>query len=423
MPVDTAITSRIAMKIAASALTDRGLQREGNEDQYLIDESLGLYMVCDGMGGHSAGEVAAERAIEFASKYISSNSGALESAVETPDGYFRVLKLAEEAVQTASQKVHQLARSSPRYAGMGTTLTMLMIVDDKAIMAHVGDSRLYLMRAGEIHQLTVDHTLANEMYLAGGMTKEQAAASRYQHVLTRSIGAHEFVTVDTLLFDLLPGDRMLLCSDGLSNYFNDASAVAQLLTKPEFVSQPHSLIEYAKQSGGADNITAVVVETRAESDTESVPDAEERMAILRDCFLGNKLSVRRLLHLMTTTTMIHCNVGKELIAMGEKCSGMFIIMEGSFRVIDDDVVEAELGHGDCFGEATLIESAQSPARLVANEPSRVLLVDGKRFNRLTRRIPRLGNALLRNLTRHLSETIVANEAVRSFSLDDTGPLA
>ena len=411
------------MKIAASALSDRGLKREGNEDQYLIDESLGLYMVCDGMGGHAAGEVAAERAIEFTAEHISSHTDDVNSALEKPDGYFRILKIAEEAVLAASQEVHQLSRSSPEYGGMGTTLTMLMIVDDKAMMAHVGDSRLYLMRSGEIHQLTVDHTLANEMFLAGGLTKEQAATSRFQHALTRSIGPHQSVKVDTLLFDLLPGDRLLLCSDGLSNYFTDSAIVAELLAKPHIVSQPHPLIEYAKDAGGADNITAVVVETLPESNTDPLPDTEERMKFLRESFLGRSLSVRRLLHLMTASATIQCSEGKELLALDAKCPGMYIVMEGSFRVIDDDVVEAELVKGDCFGQATLIAPAKSPAGLVANEASRVMLVDRRKFTRLTKRLPRLGSLLLRNLCRNLSETIVASEAPRPISLDDTRPAA
>ena len=385
------------MKIAASALSDRGLKREGNEDQYFIDESLGLYMVCDGMGGHAAGEFAAERAINFTVEHISNHTDDLASAIEKPDGYFRILKIAEEAVLATSQEVYQLARSSPELRGMGTTLTMLMIVDSKAIMAHVGDSRLYLMRAGQIHQLTVDHTLANEMFLAGGLTKEQMTTSPYQHALTRSVGPQEFVNVDTLMFDLIPGDRLLLCSDGLSNYFHDNSVVAELLAKPRIASYPHPLIEYAKDAGGADNITAVVVETLSESDVESVPDTEERIQLLRESFLGRRLSVRRLLHLLTTTSVIHCSVEQELISFDQKCSGLFIVMEGSFRVIDDDIVEAELQKGDCFGSATLIAPANSPTKLVANEASRVMLVDRRKFTRLTKRIPRLGNLLLRKL--------------------------
>lgn len=421
-PVRLPLVDGPVMKANASALSDRGLKRAGNEDQYLIDESIGLYMVCDGMGGHSAGEVAAEKAIGFASDYISSQSELLESAGERPDGYFRVVGLAEEAVQTASQKVYQLARTSAKYSGMGTTLTMLIIVDSKAVMAHVGDSRLYLKRGGEIHQLSVDHTLANELYLAGGMSREDVQSSRYQHVLTRSIGPQQSVLVDTLLFDLLPGDRFLLCSDGLSNYFKSPSVVAQFLGLPNIATAPDPLVDFAKQSGGSDNITAVVIETLADQQSDEHKDTHERLEALRASCLGHKLSVRRLLHLLTASTVIQCNVGRELVSMGDDCPGMFIVMEGAFRVVDDDIVEGERRAGDSFGQEMLIAPAKSSATLIATEPSKVLFVERKQFNRLIKRLPRLGNLLLRNLSRHLSERIVSANAPRPISLDDTGPL-
>lgn len=410
------------MKLRAAAISDRGLKREGNEDQYLIDESKGLYIVCDGMGGHSAGEVAAERAIDFAAGHVSKSVEALSSAASKPDGFFRVMRVAEEAVQVANLGVHQLAESSTELSGMGTTMTMLIIVEGKAVIAHVGDSRLYLKRGGEIHQLTVDHTLANDMLLAGALSKEEAAKSRFQHVLTRSIGSREFVEVDTLLFDLLPGDRFLLCSDGLSNYFKEPAVVASFLERPEIISRPESLIDFAKEAGGDDNITAVVVEAVPDAESEFVPDADQKVRALKDSFLGRKLSIRRLLHLLTVTSVIHCSAGKELVTIGKKCPGMFLVLEGTLNVQDDDIVGGSLEPGDCFGHETLIAPAKSPASIVAQGPAKVMLVDRKKFNSLTKRLPRLGNALLRNLSRFLSEKMVESSSHPSISLDDTGPL-
>ena len=409
------------MKLVASAISDQGRKREGNEDQYLIDESLGLYMVCDGVGGHAAGEVAAERAIATAAARILADKETLESLTETPSGPFKMVAIVEAAVQAACEEVFLLANSSSKYKGMGTTLTMLLIAKNKAIMAHVGDSRLYLMRKKKIHQLSVDHTLANELRQSGGLTKEEVATSKYQNILTRSIGTRQFVKVDTLLFDLMPKDRLLLCSDGLSNYFNDPAVIVDLLAKPEIVTQPDALVEHANESGGADNITAVVIEALLDSDSPPVTDTEERLESLRQNFLGRKLSASRLLHLLSTSAMIHCNAETTLIEMGDKCPGMFVVVEGSFRVLDDEIIEAELSAGESFGEATLIAPAKSPATLIASEPSRVLLIDREKFNRLTRRMPRTGNALLRNLSRHLSARIVSAEAPRPMSLDDTEP--
>ncbi|TWU04745.1 protein phosphatase 2C domain-containing protein [Stieleria varia] len=412
------------MKTIASAISDRGLKREGNEDQYLIDESLGLYLVCDGMGGHAAGEIAAERAIAFAAEYISDNSDAIESASQSPEGFYRVLKIAEEAVQNASQELHLLSKSNIEFAGMGTTMTLLLIVENKAVMAHVGDSRLYLMRDGDIHQLSVDHTLANEMYLSGGMTREEAQASRYQHVLTRSIGAHEFVPVDTLLFDLIPGDRFLLCSDGLSNYFSDTAVVASLLSEPEIISHPGLLVDFANHSGGSDNITAVLVDTQPDTSDppESNTNTKAKLQCLGNTFLGSRLSVRRLIHLLSIATTIHCNAGKEILSRGEKSRGLIVVLKGRFRVDDDDIIESELTEGDSFGASSLVMPVESETILTALEPSQVLLIDRRKFHSLTRRLPRLGNALLRNLARHLSEQLAMRGRGRSFNMDDTGPL-
>ncbi len=410
------------MKTVAAAISDTGLIRDGNEDQYLIDESLGLYVVCDGMGGHAAGEVAAERAIEFASDYLAERRAVIESASKSPDGFYRVLKIAEEAVQSASQELYQLATSTSQYAGMGTTMTMLVVIEDKAIMAHVGDSRLYLMRQSEVHQLSSDHTLANELFLLGELTKEQASTSRYQHVLTRSIGPHEFVHVDTLLFDLIPGDRVLLCSDGLSNYFADNGQVAAIMSQPEIIQHPETLVEFARQSGGADNITAIVLDMCGETTEHPGSDVDQKIHRLRNMFLCEKVSVRRLMHVISAMDTIHCGMGQELLSLGDDLHGMYLVLEGGFRVIDEDVVEGELIPGDYLGEAALLTAATAQVSLVATAPSRLLFLDRVAFGKLTRRLPKLGNLLLRNLGRHLARQVVALQQSRSINLDDTSPL-
>ncbi|KAA5541753.1 cyclic nucleotide-binding domain-containing protein [Roseiconus nitratireducens] len=413
--------SRI-VKTAASALSDRGLRRDGNEDHYLIDETLGLYVVCDGMGGHAAGEIAAGRAIEFAAQYIARHLPMMRSAKETPNGYYRVLKIAEQAVQTASHELYHLARSSPEFRGMGTTMTMLIVVDDKAVMAHVGDSRLYLLRDSDLHQLSTDHTLANEMYLAGGLTLEQAARSRFQHVLTRSIGPQEFVAVETLLFDLLPGDRFLICSDGLSNYFDEQKTVKRILAERDILDQLHRFIDFAKEAGGADNITAVVVEARSDCDSRPSIDTQQRIARLQSTFLCKRLSVRRLMHLLSIASTIQCAAGKELIAPGQEFAGFWVVLRGRISTDDDEVCGQEFRPGDCFGETALVEPAMSRACFKAAVPSQLLFIERARFNTLTRKLPRLGNVLLRNLSRHLSKRLAEAESVDAFNLDDTGPL-
>lgn len=170
------------------------------------------------------------------------------------------------------------------------------------------------------------------------------------------------------------------CSDGLSNYFNDESVVAEFLAKPKIVMTPDPLIEYAKKSGGSDNITAVVIETLEDDKAVIASDSVERMEALKQNFLGRKLPVSRLLHLLTTSKMIQCSAGKTLVGMGDNCPGMYVVLEGALRVVDDDIIESELAVGECFGEGTLIATANSPASLIAKESACVLLVERKKFD-------------------------------------------
>jgi PPM family protein phosphatase len=247
------------INVQSLALTDVGNQRENNEDRFLIDSSLGLYAVCDGMGGHAAGEIASEKAIEFAAEYVRARRSVLESASRSPDGYFHVVRLARDALRAASERVHRLAESDNRYAGMGTTMTMLLIAGDRGIMAHVGDSRLYLLRDTNVYLLSTDHTLANELVRIGIMSEEEAETNGFDHVLTRSVGQQRELDVESLVFDLRPNDTFLLCSDGLSQYFTSADEIGNVLRQVGFEEAPGEFVKLAKVRGGSDNITAVVL--------------------------------------------------------------------------------------------------------------------------------------------------------------------
>lgn len=278
---------KITLRVQAYAASDTGLHRESNEDSYIVDDELKLYAVTDGMGGHAAGEVAAEKALGFAADYIRERRAMLRNANEAPDGHFRILQAVEDALEEASLQLYSLGGSDPELAGMGTTMTMLLVVGNKGIMSHVGDSRLYLLRDNKLHLLSSDHTLANEMLQVGGMTSEEANKSRYAHILTRSIGQQEAVQVESLLFDLFPGDVCLLCSDGLSRYMESPDQVTRLLREERLDSVPQKLIEFANLRGGVDNITAVVLKVEAGTG-EKCPDPEKLqqcLQVMRSVFL------------------------------------------------------------------------------------------------------------------------------------------
>ena len=404
------------MIIQSVAASDCGQCRESNEDHYLIDESLGLYVVCDGMGGHAAGEVAAERSVAFAAEFVRDRRHVLDEASESPDGYFRVLELAEDATQEASRRLYELACSDEGRAGMGTTMTMLLVVDNKAIMAHVGDSRLYMLRGGELHQLSSDHTLANELLHAGGLTPEEAAVSDYNHVLTRSIGQQELVQVESLLFDLLPGDTCLLCSDGLSNYFDKEATVTEFLAGEDLSLIPDRFIKFANSQGGADNITLVLLRAATDAEDTNAIDVQDRLDTLKSTFLCRKFSVSRLMRVLNITSLIECAAGQQMLSAGQACDGMYVVLDGHLTVHDDVVLSNDLQPGACVGESTLLEPGKLHASVVTHQPSRLLFISRTQFRKLTRRVPKLGNALLRNLGQHLSRQL---EDARSR--DDVDP--
>ena len=408
------------MIIQSVAASDRGQRRDSNEDHYLIDESLGLYVVCDGMGGHAAGEVAAERSVAFAAEFIRERRHVLDEASASPDGYFRVLELAEDATQEASRRLYELACSDSGRAGMGTTMTMLLVVDNKAIMAHVGDSRLYMLRRGELHQLSSDHTLANELLHAGGLTPDEAAVSDYKHVLTRSIGQQELVQVESLLFDLFPGDTCLLCSDGLSNYFANQTTVTEFLADEDLSQIADRLVDYANSQGGADNITLVLLRATSGATDAGAIDVQHRLDTLKSTFLCRKFSVSRLMRVLNITSLIECAAGQRLLSAGQTCDGLYVLLDGQLTVGDDALSSTDLQPGECLGESSLLQLSTAYAPVMANQPSRLMFIPRSQFRQLTRRLPKLGNALLRNLGQHLSKQLDDARADDDIDLRDTG---
>lgn len=239
------------------------MKREGNEDSFHIEESLGLYIVADGMGGHLAGEVASQVAVNTIAtsfrKWVEE---------EIPDdelfgAYDETLSLhgnhVLSSIGAANRIVHEMAIENEDYHGMGTTVVTLLVTPNLIIAANVGDSRLYLVRKGSIERLSRDHTIVHEQVERGVMTPEEAESSPLKHVLTRNLGSSEYVEPD--IFEIEPDndDRFILCTDGLTDLVNDEEILK--MTKEE--ENPDTLcrqfVEKALKRGGHDNTTVVTV--------------------------------------------------------------------------------------------------------------------------------------------------------------------
>lgn len=242
--------------------SDVGRVRKHNEDAFIVDESLGLYVVADGLGGHAAGEVASEEAVYNIRGWVRRERPRVESLITDPydvDQQNFAEQIIRGAIQAATYLIHSMAEFDETKAGMGTTTSVLMILGSVAIIGQVGDSRIYLARDGQIAQITDDHTLVAAQIREGMLTPEEARYAPHRNVITRAVGSHEYVEVDTRVVETIPGDRFLLCSDGLHGYLEEPDEMLPLLSLPiEQVTQ--RLIDIANARGGKDNITAIVVE-------------------------------------------------------------------------------------------------------------------------------------------------------------------
>lgn len=255
------------MRIASGGASDVGRVRANNEDCFRIVAEGNLFVLSDGMGGEAHGEIASALAVETVVKYClagKDDAANAEYADLHPalEGAARRLAVA---VHLANRAIFDSAREHPEQRGMGATLTAALIQDAKLCIAHVGDSRAYLLRAGALQQLTSDHSLVAEQVRRGILTPVEAEESDMQSVLLRALGAQAQITVDTEEHALFPGDILLLCSDGLTRMATEPEIAGTLQAETDAQQAAEKLIALANDNGGADNVTAIVVRLAKES--------------------------------------------------------------------------------------------------------------------------------------------------------------
>ena len=243
--------------IEARADTNVGMVRSVNQDSYLSLIDDGIFAVADGMGGHAGGEVASMLAILAIQNCVHAATEQIQTDWSRQHPDYDVLNILSDAVTQASDRVFERGRDDKALTGMGTTATTLQVVDNYGYIGHVGDSRLYLLRNGELSQITTDHSWVNEQVSAGMLTLEEAESHPYRNVITRSVGFEMEVLVDTDCFEFKDDDYCIICSDGLYGKVS-ATEIAQTVID-QGIDSVKSLITMANDNGGDDNITVIVV--------------------------------------------------------------------------------------------------------------------------------------------------------------------
>jgi serine/threonine protein phosphatase PrpC len=255
------------VRIVSGGVTDLGRVRTNNEDCFRIVESLNLFVLADGMGGEAHGEVASELAVETIVKHCMdarSDSGTTQLGLSEPSWSEKTRRLTN-AVHLANKSIFESAEAHPEQHGMGATLTAAWINGSKLSIAHVGDSRAYLLRSGNLQQLTSDHSLVAEQVRRGILTAAEAEESEMQSVLLRALGALPDIEVDTDEHILFARDILMLCCDGLTRMVTEPEIAGTLQAETDPTRAAEKLIALANERGGVDNITVIVMRVGSES--------------------------------------------------------------------------------------------------------------------------------------------------------------
>lgn len=334
-----------------------------------MDEELGLFVVCDGVGGHVAGGMASEMCARTIRQYVNDGKSLIQkyNVDKTLKNRAVVAGLLQKAIQTANDKIYGMAEVDVLKKGMCTTVVSMLLLEDFVILGHVGDSRIYLHRAGQVHQLTEDHKYAVEMVKKGILSPEDAARSPQGNVLTRAVGFQASLQVDTLQLELMDGDLFLLCSDGLHSYADRNELKNQFAH--ELPGVPANLIQFAKQRGGHDNITAVVVRFEKEKDAGGdVLDILKKTEIMGKIPIFRYMTYSEINKILSIAQVRFFKKSDIIMKEGAPSDEMFIIAQGSVDVLKDGVQVKTRFKGEVFGEMGIFDNAPRSASVQAVEP-------------------------------------------------------
>jgi PPM family protein phosphatase len=400
------------MATICRSASDVGRRRDHNEDAYLVDEALQLYVVCDGMGGHACGEIASGIATQAFRDYVEERSDIVwgfrdgSPSVAT----WMVRRLLEDAVHAACREVWRKAQDNPAMRGMGTTIVGLVVAGDRTFVVNVGDSRAYLVRDGIAVQLTRDHSVLNELLRRGEITEESANTTyaQFTHALARAVGVCEDVEVDSSDVETVVGDAFVLASDGLTGYLKPGELPSLVGAVDDDLAT--ALVALANDRGGEDNITAIVVRhvpdpTDPTADEQRARDFATKIAAFRALPLFRRLEYAELIRVLATSDVTTLPAGEVVLREGEEGDAMYVVLEGRVGLDKAGVRIAEFAHGAHFGEVSLVDRAPRSATATVLEQARLLRLRREQLDALVQRDPEIAVKLLWSFAETLGERL------------------
>ncbi len=414
------------MELSFWAATDVGRVRDHNEDNFLVDKKLQLFVVCDGMGGHAAGEVASAVCVRTVREVVVPEAELLAHLRQNPDdeaAAAKVVQLMGRAVRTANARIFEMAQQDASRRGMGTTCVSLVIAGSRGYVGHVGDSRIYRLRDGEVEQITTDHSLLNEMIRQGKIPADTSEENfPHKNAVTRAVGVREKVEVDAFSFPIKEADRLLICSDGLSEYLTAKVDLVDMIGGAEPRATAERCIEHANNSGGKDNITVAVIDAlSAGASAEEGVEREKVIEILRNTAYFHYLAPPELEQIRRMARRVEVEADQAVVGEDEDNQHMFLILKGSVSLqLDGDQV-AVLTTGEHFGEMALIDAQdENDTNLVARslEPSILLAISRDQFVGLLRTAPSLAMKLLWNFVQVFADRLQSVPPEYRFTPDE-----
>lgn len=393
------------MKVKFGARSDVGLTRQFNEDCYLVDEALGLFIVADGMGGSAGGEIASRMACDHIHEHVRRNIDVVKRFESGDQGVSLadVSGLLTTGIQVACAAVNAEATAKRELAGMGTTVVATLTAGEHLAVAHVGDSRAYLLRNDQLHQLTRDHSLVEELKKLGKIANKDQVKVKFRNAITRAVGIYESVQADVLDLVPLPGDRFLLCTDGMYGT-TLPEELQRLLSGPDTDEIPDRLIRHANSRGGKDNITALVLDI-LETEPEKAELTQRKLATLKEVPLFRYLGFDEMLKVVSVIRDQRFEAGQVIVDEGDAGTSMFVLMTGEVEVTRKGQHISTLRNGDHFGELSLIDRSPRSATVTAKQQCTCLVMGQQQFYDIVREYNALSVKLLWSMSRVLAERL------------------
>lgn len=399
------------MRILAYSATDCGRVRSENEDALGLLEGLGFFVVCDGLGGHSAGKIASQLCVKTLLEAVSRKADAIVQEVkklkeEMPysEKKFQtlrqqILKFLQDSVAEASKLIYEQGQIKPSQRGMASTVAVLWVINDVAFCANVGDTRIYLVRGTKIRRLTHDHRVQDELKTVTGKSSSSIGTA-----LTRAVGLYTTVQSDAISLDLAHEDTLILCTDGVTDYLSDLE-IGEHTKRYSSVDLPQKYIDESNIRGGRDNISIIIVRLEDPSRAQNAVELMSRDEMVSRVKLFQHLSYYELTKVLGVCEVRVYEKGAHLIHQGDFANEMFLITQGKIDIIKDSKKVAEREGGDTIGEFGIFNNVSRTASAVCTTATKAVVVDRKRFLGLLRSDSQIGVKVLWALTQELSAKV------------------